>query len=74
MMTDDENKNALGRPERLFENLIFVKNCEIIQIFFKASKRILYYTDTILMLPGHFWMLGEISIKNLKNLKNIDFS
>ena len=25
MMSDEEQKNALGRPGRLFENVIFVK-------------------------------------------------
>ena len=57
-MSDEENTNALGRPERL-ENLIFVKIYKKIQMLFKASKRILYYIKSIPMLPEHFWMLRK---------------
>ena len=49
MTSYEEKKNALGRPERLFENLIFVKFVENFNFVLKASKAILYYIQSILM-------------------------
>ena len=47
-MSDEEKKNGLGRPQRLFENLIFVKCSKTFDIFVKARKSIV--NDILLFL------------------------
>ena len=68
-MSDKDKKNALDRPERFFENLIFVKFSKIFQQISKASYAILSYIQTFRCVPDHFSWAEKIITRNFKNLK-----
>ena len=72
-MSDEETKNALGRPERLFENLISVK----FSIFFKCSLKLhkpCYITFRVFRcVRKHFLMLEKSISRYWKQIEHVHF-
>ena len=67
-MSDEEKKNSLGRPERLFENLFFVKYSISFKNLSKASQVILCF---IWSISEHFLMLEKAITRNQQKLEEI---
>ena len=75
MMSYEEKTNALGRPEWLFENLIFVIDfSNIFKYFLKLQKRICITFRAFGCFLEHPWMLRKSASNHLINLNCFDRS
>ena len=58
MMSDEEKKNPLGRPEGLFENVIFMKISKNSKFFLKLQNTF-YITFGVFRCAEDLWMLEK---------------
>ena len=69
MRSDEEKKNGLGRPERLFENLIFVKIFKFFKYFSKLQKTFSITFRVFGCFLEQSWMIKKSVPSNSINLK-----
>ena len=67
MRSDEEKTNALGRPERLFENLIFVIFLKIFDFVLKLQNRFYITFGVFRCVSEDLWMLEKPLTTNMKN-------
>ena len=72
MMSDEEKKTALGRPERLFQNLIAVNGLKKSILFSKLRNTFYTTFGVVRCVFENFRVLKKPVPRNLKNWKNID--